>query len=222
MDTPLGVKDYTQIEWNDKEIRRYAGIKESGNELEAIISECKKEAERAVSYKVCYKEFPVSVVGDMVDLAFKKVRSKDLAKNLASCSSVILFACTVGVEMDRLIHRASALSALKGLLMHSVGVERIEGLANVFNEEMRKEKCLCGKKLRPRFSPGYGDLDVNIQKDVIDVLNASKLIGITLNGNMMLSPSKSVTAFIGVTDESSETKGCECTACGKNDCVFRR
>jgi 5-methyltetrahydrofolate--homocysteine methyltransferase len=63
---------------------------------------------------------------------------------------------------------------------------------------MRKEKFTLGESLRPRFSAGYGDLPLEYQKKIFDLLDPHTQIGLTLNDSYLMSPSKSVTALIGV------------------------
>ena len=53
-------------------------------------------------------------------------------------------------------------------------------------------------KLRPRFSPGFGDLALSIQPDILAITNARKNLSITLDEGFLMSPSKSVTAFVGI------------------------
>ena len=55
-----------------------------------------------------------------------------------------------------------------------------------------------GMSLRPRFSPGYGDLPLTVQKEFMTLLDCAHLIGINLNESLLMSPSKSVTAIIGM------------------------
>ena len=84
--------------------------------------------------------------------------------------------------------------------------------------DMKKE----GYYIRPRFSPGYGDFDIAHQDMILRMLDAAKKIGLTLTGGNMLTPSKSVTAVIGLseTETSCHIKGCE--VCQKKDCAYRR
>ena len=79
-----------------------------------------------------------------------------------------------------------------------------------------------GYYIRPRFSPGYGDFDIAHQDMILRMLDTAKKIGLTLTGGNMLTPSKSVTAVIGLseTETSCHIKGCE--ACQKKDCAYRR
>ena len=56
------------------------------------------------------------------------------------------------------------------------------------------------QKLKPRYSPGYGDLSLSVQKDVLNILNADKILGIKLGENLLMIPKKSITAIQGVID----------------------
>ena len=55
--------------------------------------------------------------------------------------------------------------------------------------------------LRPRFSPGYGDFDLGAQRDILNVLNADKILGIKLGSNLLMTPKKTITAVQGVENE---------------------
>ena len=89
---------------------------------------------------------------------------------------------------------------------------------NEIAESLRKEQLY----LRPRFSPGYGDYSILHQDDILRMLDAAKTIGLTMTESYMLTPTKSVTAVIGVssTQEPCHIKGCE--ECQKLDCIYRR
>jgi cobalamin-dependent methionine synthase I len=178
-------KTYSAPPLDRREILRYAGVRGEAPEIEAILEECIREAEDKLVYKVCYGEFSVSF--------FDSVDSKDLKKHLESCDKVIIFAATVGIGIDRLIARYSSISPTKSLLFQAIGAERIEALCDEFNSEF------CGS----RFSPGYGDLPLEFQKEIFKVLDCPKRIGLTLNESMLMSPSKSVTAIIGAKNEDN-------------------
>ena len=76
------------------------------------------------------------------------------------------------------------------------------------------------KHLRPRFSAGYGDLSLSVQKDIFSVLDCARKIGLTLNDSLIMSPSKSVTAVVGISDTPS-CDGHKCKSCDKKDCEYR-
>ena len=78
-----------------------------------------------------------------------------------------------------------------------------------------------GKFLKPRFSPGYGDLPLEMQRDIFRVLDCSRKIGLTLNESLLMSPSKSVTAIVGIGGEEYQKEKNKCGACPNLDCAFR-
>jgi len=108
----------------------------------------------------------------------------------------VVFGATVGLELDRLIARYSRISPVKALFYQSIGAERIESLCDAFCDEM--EPLYAPGRTKPRYSPGYGDLPLDVQKAFFAVLDCPRKIGLTLNESMLMSPSKSVTAIIGI------------------------
>ena len=52
-----------------------------------------------------------------------------------------------------------------------------------------------------RFSPGYGDVSIEVQKPLLARLNAERLLGITLNNAYLMTPVKSITAIMGIRSE---------------------
>ncbi|MBO5889721.1 MAG: Vitamin B12 dependent methionine synthase activation subunit [Clostridia bacterium] len=194
MNSIVYVKNYSAPKINKKEILRYLGVKEEISKISAIVDECLKEVYDKLSYKVCFCKFPIKIENGVLNLGFTTLTSKDLLKNLQGAKEIILFTATIGIGLDRLIQRYSAVSQVKAVVFQAIGAERIESLCNLFNSEIKKEY----KLTKPRFSPGYGDFPLEVQKDIISVLSASKNIGVTLNESLLMSPSKSVTAIIGV------------------------
>lgn len=205
-----------------REILRYSGVKETDIETKKLIDCCLDEVLHLISYKVCYTHLSVFVDNSTVDLGFTKTVSQDLAKNLYNCSSGVLFAATLGIEIDRLIFKYGKLSPSKALIIQAIGAERIESLCNEFNKDVSQNAKECGKFTAPRFSPGYGDLPLDIQKDFFSVLNPYKRIGLSLNESLLMSPSKSVSAIIGICDKQEKPNIKKCSLCKKTDCGFRR
>ena len=211
-------KNYPAPAWNERECLRYAGttpqaVSEAEREL---FESCIKEVENKLSYKVCWGRFPIRRTEDTLEFAALQTDSKALRKNLEGCEEVIVFAATIGLEIDRLIRRYSNLSPAKALFFQAIGAERIESLCDTFCDELKKE----GLQLRPRFSPGYGDLPLELQKDVFRVLDCPRKIGLSLNESLLMSPSKSVTAIIGIGEGEQEVKN-KCSTCQNADCAYR-
>ena len=192
------IRDYSAPQVNEAEILRYAGADRNCEELRPLLLDCLDEIGDRLTYKVCYSQFDIAFHGNEIDFGFARVSSKDLAKNLSGCKSIIVFAATVGIEIDRLIARYSSRSPARALMVQAIGNERIEALCNVFCKEMAKEREAEQELVRPRFSAGYGDLPLELQRHIFAVLDCPRKIGVTLNQSLLMSPSKSVTAIIGI------------------------
>ncbi len=190
-------KSYNAPPVNQKEIFRYAGVKKETPELSKMLDDCLASALGKISYKLCFCLIPVKTSENTVELGSTRVVSKDLSKNLGECNSAVVFAATLGQELDRTIARFSAISPSKAVMLQAIGSERIEALCNIFNAEIRKEY----GSTAPRFSPGYGDLPLELQCDIFSLLDCSRKIGLTLCDSLLMSPSKSVTAIIGIKNQ---------------------
>ena len=171
---------------NKREIWRYAGVKGTPDgQLQELLDTVIADLKGKLSYRVCYRK--------MQELPFGK-ESKDLAKSLKGCKQVIVFAATIGLELDRYIAKFQHVSA------------------NAFCKEMAG----CTK----RFSPGYGDLPLETQKDIFALLDCGKYIGVSLNESLLMMPSKSVTAIFGIGSAATEPEH-KCENCDAN-CDYRR
>jgi cobalamin-dependent methionine synthase I len=73
----------------------------------------------------------------------------------------------------------------------------IEELVDLVNDEIKKIAEKQGLKTRPRYSPGFGDVPLEIQKDFFRLLPCTR-IGLTLMDTLIMAPEKSVTAFCGL------------------------
>ena len=197
------VKHYEEPRINRKEILRYMGCREETAEIAALVDSCLQQARDRLSYRVCACEFPLSVKEDELDLAFAKTKSRDLRRNLQGCERLLLFAATIGIEMDRMIVSEERRSVARAVCLQAIGAERIESLCGAFNREMREKYEARGCSLRPRFSPGFGDLSLSLQKDIFRALDCPRKIGATLKENDIMAPSKSVTAIIGIKKEEA-------------------
>lgn len=197
--TGVGIRSFETPPYNRREILRYAQCPQCTDEAtNHIMEECIKEcdASASFSYRVSYIELPVASLDTdtgEIDMELLTLQSRDLAKNLDGCKAAVLFAATIGPGIDRLIRKYSKLDPARALFMQAIGAERAEALCNCFCTSYPRE-------LRPRFSPGFGDLALSIQPDVLRLTNATKNLAITLDGGFLMSPTKSVTAFAGCMD----------------------
>ncbi|MBQ2718828.1 MAG: Vitamin B12 dependent methionine synthase activation subunit [Clostridia bacterium] len=194
--TPALAKSYSPPPTRVREVLRYARSGEGDAAALALLPAVIGEAEPHLSYRVAYRESPVRVAGDTVELLGLSVTSHRLATALAPCRRALLFAATVGTALDRLIARYARLAPSRALLLSALGTERVEALCDLFCRETAAEY---GTPL-PRLSPGYGDLPLSLQRELLPLLDAERHLGITLSPSLLMSPTKSVTAFVGILD----------------------
>lgn len=194
----ITVRSFEPPKTDKSEILRYAGCPCDTPEIDKLINECIGETSDMLSYRVCYQEYDIVRCGGFLTFGSIKTDSDTIKKALGGCKRVLIFAATVGVELDRAILRYSRIQPSRALMLQALGAERIESLCNMFCHEM---------KLRPRVSPGYGDIPLDMQRDIFSMLDCSRKIGLTLNGQLIMSPSKSVTALAGAGDGSTEGPG---------------
>ncbi len=210
---------------NTKEILRYLGYgrHEAKEQVLVLIEACVRELERAAVPKSIYKEYPLSFYGEEgIDCCAFQTCSKALKKNLKDCQSVLLFGATLGTGVDLLLHRYNRLQMSKAVVLQAAADAMLEDYCDQMNEELEKKYEEKGLYLRPRFSPGYGDFSLECQPALLGCLEAGKRIGITLTDSLLMAPSKSVTAVIGISRIPGTCGMRSCQDCEKRDCAYRR
>lgn len=108
---------------------------------------------------------------------------------------------TIGCEFDQWQRRLSAMSAADALIAQEIGLDAVERLMDELEADARKDAERAGISLKPRRSPGYGDLPLALSREIIDRLDAARRIGVSVTSADLLSPSKSVTAICEVQDD---------------------
>ena len=193
------VKTYSPPPFSETEALRYMGANHNADcNIITLVNDCFRTLQNGLCYKVCYAYTDISVENNVVDFGFGRVVSENLAKNLEGCIQAVIFAATIGLQPDRQINVHSTVSPVTALAFDAVGSERIEALCDLFNNDVKHSAENHGYIAKPRFSAGYGDLSIDFQQNIFKVLDCQRKIGLTLNGSLSMSPTKSVTAIIGL------------------------
>ena len=213
------------FQWNDRELLRYLGCKNGtvpDENTKVLIDQCKQELEQAASPRVTWREYPLSIQDHVIDMTCFQTRSKSLERNLKDCEQILLFAATLGSQVDVLLHRYNMIQMSKAVVMQAASVAMLETFGDEENQKLNDAYQEKGWYLRPRFSPGYGDFPLECQRQIAPALELSKRIGVTLTDSLLMAPSKSVTAVIGLSrlPRNCTVQGCE--VCAKRDCAYRR
>ena len=195
-----------------KEVARYLGYRRATPpeaDVSALMEKAASEMQTVMKAQSVFEIYDlavdeqssavVSTGSTTVTLSFADVtlQSRDLSRNLAGCSQVALLAATIGPQVDALIRRHSSLDPVYASILQATGAMFIEELVDVTNSEIKKIAAAQGLKTKPRYSPGYGDVPLQVQKDFFRLLPCTR-IGLTLMDTLIMAPEKSVTAFVGL------------------------
>ncbi len=188
-----------EIECNKRMAYRFmdCSADTENEELDKLYLECAELVKKEAFFKAVWRKSNVSFKGkDTVCFDFGEIKSAALCKNLEGCKEAYVFAATAGIGVDRLLLRYQSIDKVKAMVISAVGSSAVECWCDCVNEKIAD-----GKKTKPRFSPGYGGVELKHQRDVLDFVDAQKNLGITLTDSFFMTPVKSVTAFIGVVEE---------------------
>lgn len=188
----------------------------------ALVESSIEELSSRVRERFIYRIFELSQEGELLKIGDWEIKSKSLSKNMKGCSQVAVFAATLGSMADQLIRRASVAEMAKAVVLQACAAALLEEYCDSCQDQIAQEMAEEGKYLRPRFSPGYGDFDIHHQEMLLKILQADKTIGLTMTKSFMLTPTKSVTALIGISTEQTPCHRQGCEVCEKTDCAYRR
>lgn len=174
-----------------KDIMLYSGCRNSTDEkLTALCNECLYELKETLTPRAVCAEITVNFADNIADFGFYKAKSKSLRTFLGDCQKAYIFAATIGIGADRLISRYSTLSPSKAVITDGCATAAIECFCDYLCGEFFGVPC------QERFSPGYGDLPLEMQPYILSYLDAPLNIGLSMTDSMLLTPTKSVTAIV--------------------------
>ena len=136
---------------------------------------------------------------DFVDLGFGPFKSVSLCRNLKSSDEAFIFAVTLGHGVDRLLRRLSVTSVSEHFAADAIASALAESACDAADRIIRgNTECY------PRFSPGYGDMPLSVQPQILEMVNALRLLNITIGDNLLMTPVKSITAVMGIKNEKTD------------------
>ena len=164
-----------------------------------LFCSCESEIREKISPRVAFLRLPIERTDGCLCIGDIKTESTALLKTLDGYSEAVIFAVTLGTDVDRLIRSASLVSKLRGFILDSVASAYAEALCEL--AEKKIFNALDGVILGKRFSPGYADLPLSVNRELLSLLGSDKNIGIYILDSALMSPRKSVTAIIGVKEK---------------------
>lgn len=212
---------------NEKlEVLRYLGYNDQqiSPELDSMITECMLQMLEIVSPRLARKTFGIKFIpgGILLENTGILLRGNDIRKHLDGCTQVVLFAATLGVQADNLIRQYESTDLTRSLVLDACATQYIEQYCDRIEEYICREASQNGLAAVGRFSPGYGDLPLDVQPRFLVLLDAVKKIGLTCSDSFIMLPRKSVTALIGL-GKNLKTAHVSCSDCSINAaCAFRK
>lgn len=152
------------------------------------------------------------------------LEGEDIRAHLGGCKEIYLLAATVGLETERETAKLFAEGkATDALLMDTAASCAVEAYADDICADLEKSG---QRALTERFSCGYGDFPLSAQPKILRLLSADTRLGLYTDESFLLSPRKSITAVIGITDAPAPTRrhSCanKCAHCKNACCAYRK
>lgn len=141
----------------------------------------------------------ISLEGSALELT-----GASIARHLDGASHAVVLAVTAGLGIDRELARLAATDATAQAIMDAAGTEAVEQAAKAASASIAAWAAGQGLRTGARFSPGYGDLPLACQPELLASIDAGRRLGIHLSDSLLMTPVKSVTAIIGVFGRQDE------------------
>lgn len=170
--------------------------------VSSLFSSSQEEINRVITPRVAFLRLPIAREGAAIRIGEIMTESEALKRTLRGYSEAVIFAVTLGTELDRVIRSVSIVSKRRGFILDSIASAYAEALCDI--AEGKIFDTLGSVTLGKRFSPGYSDLPLSVNREILSMLCADKNIGIYLLDSALMSPRKSVTAIIGVKENENE------------------
>lgn len=212
---------------NKKEVLRYLGYKNQAIDeiTNKLIEQSMEEIKKITNERYVYKLFDISRENNKIFLKESnfELMGEDIKKHLKNSDQCILMAITLGHDVDTRIRYYEKISMDKALILDACASTIIEEISDRLCKEIEENLKKNNKALTRRYSPGYGDLSLDIQGEFLSIIDAKKTIGLTSTSNSILIPRKSITAIMGIVDIKNRKRINNCINCNNyNSCIFSK
>lgn len=209
---------------NTDEVLRYMGCppEKADQALRGQVESCTRELLGAVRPRWSWRAVSLTFEAGGVRLENGLLLpGEDLKAHLAGCERAAVFCATLGAEADALIRRTERLDMAKALILDCCASAAVEAVCDQIEGELQEKFPGCSFPFR--YSPGYGDLPLEVQGPLLDLLDAPRRAGLCATANHLLTPRKSVTAILGVSSGEIEKKKRSCLGCpAQGSCQYRK
>lgn len=219
------------IKIDKSEVLRYLEYKgqEISSDLDNTINNCIQITKERINPRYILRVYPILKNKEESSREIKLegtnviLKSKDIENLLKDCDSCAVVASTLGIDIEKEIRKYSYTELTKSIIIDACATTAIEEICDTIQNNLQEELKKQGKYITYRYSPGYGDLSINVNEDIISMLNASKEIGLTITEKGIMLPRKSVIAIIGISQNKIKKDKKSCSDClNKHSCKYRK
>lgn len=144
---------------------------------------------------------------------------ESMREHMAGAVAVGVMAVTIGMGVEQELRRLALTDHVAQIIFDAAATTAVERAADACEASLVAAAYERGLHTNFRFSPGYGDMPLSTQPVLLDALDARRRLGISLSKTLLMTPTKSVTAVVGMFKEPQAT-GHEaglCSTCACND-----
>lgn len=217
----------TELAIDRMEVLRYLGYRghpASGDVMVEIERAAREILQKATPRYIC-RTFDLERKAEELWLAGTQfqLEGSAIAEHLASCDQCVLLAATLGYEIEVLLSRTQVAHMTQAIVMDCCASSAIESFCDQVETLERKSQEDKGHYLTGRFSPGYGDFPLSVQRKFCDILDTQRKIGLYVSQSGLLIPRKSVTAILGISGCRQSEKKQGCAVCSRaSTCQYRK
>ncbi len=144
------------------------------------------------------------------------LQGKAIGRHLTKADKCIVLAATLGVGVDTIVRRYQAASPHRALIADACANALIEDFCDQIQEAAKTATCGEAQMLTSRFSPGYSDMPLETHDWLLPLLDTNRKIGLFKTPQQLLTPMKSVTAFMGIVPRLENRNRSFCANCTEN------
>ena len=206
-----------------KEALRYLGVQsDPGGEVRGRLRVMAEELREKIAPRYALRVLDVCREGDALTLGHAVRLPGNMARRmLQDCERAALLVCTLGTRFDARMRTEQARDMAGAVMLDALGSALVEAGCDEAERELAAR--FPGLYLTDRFSPGYGDLPLSVQPDVIEATDAARRLGVQVTESCLINPQKTVTAVIGVADRPQPARVRGCAQCSRQGaCEYRK
>ena len=210
-----------------EEALRYMGaVRNAPESLRRQTESVAAELEASAQPRYFYRIFPLIREPDENGMQFRLgetdlvLQGQSAQTMLETCDTAAVLICTLGAAFETKLRAVQARDMAKAVILDACANALTEAGCNAAERELSGR--FPGRYLTDRFSPGYGSVPLELQRPLCTLLDSMRRLGVQVTDSLLLNPTKSVTAFIGISDQPQAARIRGCAYCAlRETCSIR-